>query len=137
MAIVLSPGQAHESRYVEPVLNAVRIPRRIAGRPRRRPAQLAGDRGYSVRRIRAWLRTHHIRTTIPERKDQIAHRHGRPPAFDRDAYRQRHVIECCLGFLKECRAIATRYEKLAVRYHATLQLGMLRKYLHVYLSNTP
>jgi transposase len=109
---------------------------RPRAQPRRRPGQLAGDRGYSVRRLRAWLRRHHIRATIPERKDQIAHRHGRPPAFDRVAYRQRHVIECCRGFLKECRAIATRYEKLAVRYHAILMLGMLRKYLHVYLSNT-
>lgn len=91
-AIVLSPGQAHEARYVEPVLNAVRIPRRVAGRPRQRPGQLAGDRGYSLRRIRAWVRAPHSRPTLPERSAPIAHRHGRPPTFDRDAYRRREPI---------------------------------------------
>lgn len=47
------------------------------------------------------------------------------------------MIERCLGFLKEGRAIATRYAKRAVRSHATLMLGMLRAYGRVYLSNTP
>jgi transposase len=132
----VSPTQAHESLYVEPVLNAVRIPRRT-GRPRQRPERIAGDKGYSHPRIRRWLRAHHIGAVIPERRDQIAHRHGRPPAFDRGRYRQRNVIECCVGWLKEARRIATRYEKLAVHFLGVLKLGMIRKHLQLALSNTP
>jgi hypothetical protein len=96
LAVALSAGQAHESEYVAPVLNAVRIPRRGAGRRRCRPRTLAGDKGYSYPHIRRWLRRHHARAVIPEREDQRkqrAHRPGRKPRFDRAAYRRRHVIE--------------------------------------------
>jgi transposase len=136
LAITVSPTQAHESLYVEPVLNAVRIPQ-PHGRPRQRPDRLAGDKGYSYPPIRHWLRAHHMGAVIPERRDQSAHRHGRPPGFDRVAYRQRSVIECCVGWLKEARRIATRYEKLAVHYLGVLKLGMIEKHLHLTLSNTP
>lgn len=119
-----------------PVLNAVRVPRAGLGRPRTRPDAVAGDRGYSYPHIRRWLRAHHMRAIIPERRDQIAQRRGRPPAFDHVAYRGRNVIERCVGWLKEGRRVATRYEKLAVQYVAVLHLTMIEKYLQVYLANT-
>lgn len=128
--MALSAGQAHESKYVEPVLDAVRIRRAAPGRPRRRPEALAGDKGYSYPRIRQWLRRHRVRAVIPERRDQIerrAHRPGRKPGFDRTAYRRRSVIECCVGWLKEARGVATRYEKLAMHYLAVLKLAIIRK----------
>ena len=139
LAVALSAGQAHESQYVEPVLNAVRIPRRTGtgGRARRRPRTVAGDKGYSYPHIRRWLRRHHVRAVIPERADQVrqrAHRPGRKPAFDRTAYRQRHVIECCVGWLKEARSVATRYEKLAIHYLGVLKLAIMRKLLQRLLA---
>ena len=132
LAVALSAGQAHESRYVAPVLDAVRIPRRTPGRPRRRPHTVAGDKGYSYPHIRQWLRRHRIGAVIPERRDQAkrrAHRPGRKAAFDRRAYRRRHVIENCVGRLKEARRVATRYEKLAIHYLAVLHLGIIRQLL--------
>lgn len=132
LAVVLSAGQAHESRYVAQALDAVDIPRRTPGRPRRRPAALAGDKGYSYPTIRAWLRQRRIRAVIPERSDQVRQRQRRPgrrPVFDREAYRRRHVIENAVGWLKEARGIATRFEKLAVHYLALLKLGIIRKLL--------
>lgn len=134
LAVEVSPGQASESAYVEPVLNAVRIGRR------QRPAAIAGDKGYSYARVRGWLRTHHIHPIIPERSDQRdwhAHRPGRKPHFDREAYRQRNVVERAGGLLKEARAIATRFDKLATHYRATLILGILECYLLLPLANTP
>lgn len=134
LAVEVSPGQAHESKYVEPVLNAVRIGRR------QRPCAVAGDKGYSYPGVRAWLRRHHIQPVIPERDDQRErrrHRPGRKPGFDRECYRRRNVVERAGGLLKEARAIATRFDKLATHYRATLLLGILELYLPLSLANTP
>jgi transposase len=129
LAVVLSAGQAHESRHATRVLDAVRVPRRRPGRPRRRPAALAGDKGYSYPSIRASLRRRGVRAVIPERSDEQrrrARRPGRKPTFDRAAYRRRSALECTVGALKEARAVATRYEKLAIHYLALVQISMIR-----------
>jgi transposase len=96
------------------------------GRPRTRVAHLTGDKAYSSRANRAALRARHIGHTIPERDDQKANRArrgargGRPPAFDRDRYRQRNQVERLINRRKQFRAVATRYDKLADRYQATV-----------------
>src|SRR5947208_7938907 len=59
LAVELTAGQRQEGTQFERVMNAVRIPNR-RGRPRCRPVKLAGDKGYSYGRIRAWLRRHGI-----------------------------------------------------------------------------
>ena len=115
-------------------MNAVRIPQ-VQGRPRCRPLRLAGDKGYSYPRIRRWLRRHAIQAVIPQRCDQQLQQRGRPPDFDPQAYRRRSVIECCVGWLKECRRIATRFDKLAVSFLAMLQLAIIQRYLRVEFSN--
>ena len=110
----------------------MRVRRGTPGRPRQRPAALAGDKGYSYPRIRAWLKRRGIRAVIPERSDQAARRARRPgrkPRFDREADRRRHVIENCIAWLKEARAVATRFDKLAIHYLGVLKLGMIRTLL--------
>ncbi len=111
-------------------MNAVRIPQPL-GRPRTRPGRIAGDKGYSYPRIRAWIRRHGIQAVIPQRKDQRAYHRGRPLEFDAKTYKRRNTIECCIGWLKECRAIATRFEKLAVNYLAMVKLAMIQRYLRI------
>jgi transposase len=107
-------------------MDKVRIPNR-RGRPRCRPVRLAGDRGYSYPHIRRWLRRHGVKAVIPRRKDQRPDdgRHR----FDKAAYRRRSVVEQCVGWLKECRAVGTRFDKLAVNYAATVKLAMIQRYL--------
>ena len=65
-----------------------------------------------------------IRPVIPTRKDE-----PRREDFDREAYRRRNVVERLVGRLKECRRLATRYEKLAVNFLAMIHLAMIRFYL--------
>ncbi len=131
LAAHLTAGQRHEAVGFEPAMDSVRV-RRPVGRPRTRPRRLAGDKGYSYGRIRRWLRRRRIKAVIPQRKDQRARRRrGRPPAFDREAYRRRNVVERCVGWLKECRSVATRYDKLAVNYLAMVKLAMIQRYFRL------
>jgi transposase len=68
---------------------------------------------------------------IPDRKDQRWNRKakgrlgGRPPVFDREIYKQRNTVERTIGRLKRYRAVSTRYDKLAVRYEATLHVAII------------
>jgi len=98
-----------------------------------RPEAMAGDKGYSTPRIRQWLRRHAIRAVIPRRCDQ--HPHDGRVRFDREAYRRRSTIEQCHGWLKECRRIATRFEKLAVNFLAMIHLAFIERYLRLLFSN--
>lgn len=107
------------------------MPRIGPGRPRVRPDHVLGDKGYSSKAIRAWLRCRGITHTIPERADQIRNRArrgslgGRPPAVDREIYKQRNVVERCFNRLKQWRGIATRYDKTAESYQAAVTLASL------------
>lgn len=126
LAAVVSPGEAHESRFVEPVLRAVRLPTGRRGRPRVRPPRLAGDKGYSDPTVRRYLRGRGIGAVIPTRADQRAN-----PAFDRRAYRRRNIVERVVGWLKENRRLATRDEKLAVNFLAMVKLAMIQRCLRL------
>jgi transposase len=102
---------------------------------RQRPERVAGAKNYSHRYIRQWLRQHHVAVVIPEQRDQVARRRGRPPKFDAQQYRRRNVVERCVGWLKQSRAVATRFEKLAIHYVGGVKLAMIRQHL-LALSNT-
>jgi len=91
--------------------------------------RLSGDKGYSVPRIRNWLVDHGIRDIIPLRNDEKDR--SPEPRFDKTTYRRRNVVERCVGWLKECRRIATRFEKLAVNFLAMLKVALIERYLRL------
>lgn len=103
LAFVLTGGNTNDCTQFTAVMDAIRVPRTGSGRPRTRPDHVLGDKGYSSEAIRTWLRCRGISHTIPERKDQIANRArrrslgGRPPAFARDVYKRRNVVERCFN----------------------------------------
>lgn len=87
------------------------------------------DKAYSSRAIRDHLSKRGIRAVIPVPADQRGHRlrrgsrGGRPPAFDRETYKQRNTVERCINRLKQWRGIAARYEKTATIYLAGLRIA--------------
>ena len=115
-------------------MDGIAIPQRL-GPPRKRPKKLAADKGYSVPRVRDWLRARGIKPVIPHKENEAARYDGRV-SFDRGAYRRRAVVEPCVGWMKESRRIGTRFEKLAVNFHGMLQLAMVRRYLKLLFSDS-
>lgn len=124
LIVRLTPGQSHESVQCEPLVQAL-----LDEWPDVLPQKLAGDKGYSAGRIRDFLEDLWIEPVIARKSPERTP--GDDEQFDKVTYRRRSVIECCIGWLKECRALATRFEKLAVNFLGTVRLAFILRYLRL------
>ncbi len=124
VAFVLTPGQQHEATVFEQFMTGGVLKRPGGGRPRVRPKRVCGDKGYSSRKIRSYLRRRGIRYTIPRKRNE-----RRTGPFDKVLYRLRNRVERAINRLKQFRRIATRYEKKAENYMAMLHIGSILLWL--------
>jgi len=79
------------------------------------PRRLIADRAYDARSFREWLAERGCEAVIPPNPTR-----KHPHSYDRDAYRQRNLIERMFCRLKDFRRIATRYDKRADTFLAAV-----------------
>jgi transposase len=82
------------------------------------------DRGYDANWIRALVTKRHAWANIPPRSNR-----SEPICFSQHLYRARNLVERFFNKIKQCRRVATRYDKLAANYLAFVKLASIRLWL--------
>ena len=116
--IGLTPGETHDNQLCSVLLSELRP-----------QTMLLADRGYDADWIRAFASDQGACANIPpkrNRKETIC--------FSPYLYRARNLVERFFNKIKQCRRIATRYDKLAANYLAFIKLASIRIWLHAYKS---
>ena len=105
MALSLTPGQAHDITQAVPLLDQVE------------PEALLADKGYDSDALVATLAERGITPVNPPKANR-----REPRKTDFALYRERNLVERFFCTLKNYRAIATRYDKLASTFLAGVLL---------------
>ena len=116
LAVQLTAANVHDSKLLEPLVDAVRPIRRPTGkpgRPRKRPAKLHADKAYASRFNRRALRRRGIIPRIARPGLESSLRLGR----------FRWVIERSQAWMVAFRKLAVRYDRQAVTVLASLHLA--------------
>jgi transposase len=84
---------------------------------------------YTGERQHEYLLEQGITPVIPSKENED--RAARAVEFDREAYRRRSIIECLIGWLKECRRIFSRFEKTAKNFGGMIKMAFIQRYLRL------
>ena len=109
----LTPGEAHDNRLCSVLLTGLR--------PR---TMLLADRGYDADWIRALANQQGAWANIPPKRNRTD-----PICFSPYLYRARNLVERFFNKIKQCRRIATRYDKLAETYLAMVTIACILEWL--------
>ena len=118
LGVTATPGQRNEAPEFENVMQACLV---NTFRKQKRPQALAADRAYSSNAIRQYIAKLGIEDVIPTRSNETRHYH-----FDKEKYKARNVVERAIGWIKECRRVATRYDKIIDNYLAMVKIAISR-----------
>ena len=79
------------------------------------------DKGYDADAFVEAIRAQGAQAVIPPRSNRLQPRH-----YDKELYKERHLVECFINKIKHYRHIFSRFDKLAIRYLSFLQfVGVL------------
>ncbi len=124
----LTAGQTHESTVLDVVLlGAEERLIDAEGEAVAWPVALVGDKGYRADWIDEYLIDLGITPVIPSKANEDPD--ARPVPFDRQAYRDRNIVERLIGWLKECRRIFSRFEKTAKNFGGMIKMAFIQRYL--------
>jgi transposase len=82
---------------------------------------LLADRGYDAHLIRELARKQGAWANIPPKRNRKD-----PICFSPYLYLARNLVERLFNKIKQCRRVATRYDKLATNYLAFIKLASIR-----------
>jgi transposase len=111
--LALTPGEAHDNRLCSALLSAL-LPQTM----------VLADRGYDADWIRELVRQQGAWANIPPKRNRKD-----PICFSPYLYRARNLVERFFNKIKQCRRVATRYDKLAANYLAFIKLASIRIWL--------
>ena len=111
-------NKAHHNRLVTELLSDLKS-----------GAMLLADRGYDADWIRAFAGERGAWANIPPKRNRKD-----PICFSPYLYRARNLVERFFNRIKQCRRVATRYDKLAANYLALIKLAAIRIWLRAYES---
>lgn len=106
LSILLSGGEAHDCPSASRLIRRTKAARK-----------LLGDKAYDSAELRQWLKNRGTKAVVPNRSNR-----KQPFSFDKKSYKQRHRIENAFCRLKDFRRIATRYDRLARNFLASVCL---------------
>jgi transposase len=86
-------------------------------------SKLLADKGYDGDGLRAEIIKHGATPVIPNKSNRVVIH-----PFNKSAYKGRNTIERCFCRLKDFRRIATRYDKFARNFLASVHLAALVAY---------
>jgi len=104
--LLLTGGEAHDCPPAQRLIRRTKAARRFLA-----------DRAYDSDHLRLWLKRRGTKPVIPNKSNR-----KQPFSFDRNSYNQRHRIENAFCRLKDFRRIATRYDRLARNFLASICL---------------
>ena len=84
------------------------------------PHIVMADAAYDSDKLREQIASHGLRACIKPRRNRKVF-----IPFDKEQYKERHLVECFFQKLKRYRRIATRYDKLAKRFLAFVHLACI------------
>lgn len=113
LVATLSGANVHDSRMLQPLVQALPAVAGLSGRPRKRPDKLHADKGYDYPCHRRWLHGRGIGVRIARRGVESHERLGR----------WRWVVERTLGWLHRFRRLRIRYERRADIHQGFLSLA--------------
>ena len=87
---------------------------------------LLADKGYDADAILETCRKNGTEAVIPPRRHRKVQRE-----YDKELYRERHLIENAFLHLKRWRGIATRYAKNAASFLAAVHIRCLALWLNI------
>jgi len=82
------------------------------------PNYVIADKGYDADKFILLLNKRNIKSVVPSKINRRIQR-----VIDTDLYKERHLIECCIGKLKHFRRVFSRFDKLAKNYLSFVQFA--------------
>jgi len=102
----LTGGEAHDCPIAEPLIQQTKPSKK-----------LLADKAYDSADLRKSLKKRGTKAVIPNKRNR-----KQPFSFSKKSYKERHRIENAFCRLKDFRRIATRYDRLATNFVASIHL---------------